>query len=122
MLYSILLLFFFFFKQKTAYDMRISDWSLDVFSSDLFDENHPKKEHAKAKAEIHDRESRQHRDGNFPYRNDQRHDRADPHHAGHRRRVASMPEEHGRVIFEKMPAGQQGHGSLGDFLDRQSDV
>src|SRR3546814_1548999 len=26
---------FFFFKQKTAYDMRISDWSSDVFSSDL---------------------------------------------------------------------------------------
>src|SRR3546814_4303788 len=26
----------FFFKQKTAYEMRISDWSLDVCSSDLF--------------------------------------------------------------------------------------
>src|SRR3546814_1576942 len=25
----------FFFKQKTAYDVRISDWSSDVFSSDL---------------------------------------------------------------------------------------
>src|SRR3546814_5495691 len=25
----------FFFKQKTAYEMRISDWSLDVCSSDL---------------------------------------------------------------------------------------
>src|SRR3546814_10210733 len=34
----ILLLFclFFFFKQKTAYEMRISDWSSDVCSSDLF--------------------------------------------------------------------------------------
>src|SRR3546814_611077 len=30
------LLCFFFFKQKTAYDMRISDWSSDVCSSDLF--------------------------------------------------------------------------------------
>src|SRR3546814_13791433 len=31
---------FFFFKQKTAYEMRISDWSSDVCSSDLlvFDE------------------------------------------------------------------------------------
>src|SRR3546814_1689657 len=28
-------LFFFFFKQKTAYEMRISDWSSDVCSSDL---------------------------------------------------------------------------------------
>src|SRR3546814_5502900 len=28
---------FFFFKQKTAYEMRISDWSSDVCSSDLAD-------------------------------------------------------------------------------------
>src|SRR3546814_8647150 len=27
---------FVFFKQKTAYEMRISDWSSDVCSSDLF--------------------------------------------------------------------------------------
>src|SRR3546814_5749603 len=27
--------FVFFFKQKTAYEMRISDWSADVCSSDL---------------------------------------------------------------------------------------
>src|SRR3546814_20123301 len=27
--------FFFFFKQKTAYEMRISDWSSDVCSSDI---------------------------------------------------------------------------------------
>src|SRR3546814_10718358 len=30
-----ILFFFFFFKQKTAYEMRISDWSSDVCSSDL---------------------------------------------------------------------------------------
>src|SRR3546814_16149048 len=29
------MLSFFFFKQKTAYEMRISDWSSDVCSSDL---------------------------------------------------------------------------------------
>src|SRR3546814_8485428 len=29
------LMVFFFFKQKTAYEMRISDWSSDVCSSDL---------------------------------------------------------------------------------------
>src|SRR3546814_4674972 len=36
-LYDVLLLYrlFFFFKQKTAYEMRISDWSSDVCSSDL---------------------------------------------------------------------------------------
>src|SRR3546814_9431278 len=28
--------YFFFFKQKTAYELRISDWSSDVCSSDLF--------------------------------------------------------------------------------------
>src|SRR3546814_7957102 len=28
---------FFFFKQKTAYELRISDWSSDVCSSDLAD-------------------------------------------------------------------------------------
>src|SRR3546814_2272927 len=31
----VILVFFFFFKQKTAYEMRISDWSSDVCSSDL---------------------------------------------------------------------------------------
>src|SRR3546814_9816319 len=30
-----LIVFVFFFKQKTAYEMRISDWSSDVCSSDL---------------------------------------------------------------------------------------
>src|SRR3546814_6380516 len=32
-----LIIFIFFFKQKTAYEMRISDWSSDVCSSDLHD-------------------------------------------------------------------------------------
>src|SRR3546814_10360259 len=32
---ALLFSFFFFFKQKTAYEMRISDWSSDVCSSDL---------------------------------------------------------------------------------------
>src|SRR3546814_6609616 len=30
-------IYLFFFKQKTAYEMRISDWSSDVCSSDLLD-------------------------------------------------------------------------------------
>src|SRR3546814_5092529 len=37
MLYVCLLFVVFFFKQKTAYEMRISDWSSDVCSSDLTD-------------------------------------------------------------------------------------
>src|SRR3546814_4818743 len=35
MLYCVILCVLFFFKQKTAYEMRISDWSSDVCSSDL---------------------------------------------------------------------------------------
>src|SRR3546814_5824665 len=34
-LYSYVLSFFLFFKQKTAYELRIRDWSSDVCSSDL---------------------------------------------------------------------------------------
>src|SRR3546814_9174794 len=34
---SLCCVFVFFFKQKTAYEMRISDWSSDVCSSDLDD-------------------------------------------------------------------------------------
>src|SRR3546814_2048902 len=32
---GVVFIHFFFFKQKTAYEMRISDWSSDVCSSDL---------------------------------------------------------------------------------------
>src|SRR3546814_5744123 len=35
MVFMSVLVLFFFFKQKTAYEMRISDWSSDVCSSDL---------------------------------------------------------------------------------------
>src|SRR3546814_7902080 len=36
---------FFFFKQKTAYEMRISDWSSDVCSSDLDGTAPPRYQH-----------------------------------------------------------------------------
>src|SRR3546814_4680829 len=36
--YYVVMAIFFFFKQKTAYEMRISDWSSDVCSSDLPDQ------------------------------------------------------------------------------------
>src|SRR3546814_4929064 len=41
LLFVIVCVFFFFFKQKTAYEMRISDWSSDVCSSDLKYRCHP---------------------------------------------------------------------------------
>src|SRR3546814_1025483 len=48
-----MLFFFFCFKQKTAYEMRISDWSSDVCSSDLTENpGRPRLLHAVA-AEAH---------------------------------------------------------------------
>src|SRR3546814_20401683 len=41
LLFCIVFLIFCFFKQKTAYEMRISDWSSDVCSSDLLERNGP---------------------------------------------------------------------------------
>src|SRR3546814_415586 len=38
---------FFFFKQKTAYEMRISDWSSDVCSSDLLLRDEPRRSAAR---------------------------------------------------------------------------
>src|SRR3546814_3446297 len=37
----------FFFNQKTAYEMRISDWSSDVCSSDLRQQHDPQQGHAR---------------------------------------------------------------------------
>src|SRR3546814_8354315 len=48
-----LVLFFFFFKQKTAYEMRISDWSSDVCSSDLIS----RRAHGKAQLSGHIRQN-----------------------------------------------------------------
>src|SRR3546814_16626422 len=44
-------MFFFFFKQKTAYEMRISDWSSDVCSSDLGVGDRPAKAYFEAHIE-----------------------------------------------------------------------
>src|SRR3546814_6228334 len=40
----------FFFKQKTAYEMRISDWSSDVCASDLADVEHDRRRSGGAEA------------------------------------------------------------------------
>src|SRR3546814_11447482 len=50
-MYSLILVFF-FFKQKTAYEMRISDWSSDVCSSDLQrekPERHRRRDHQRSR-------------------------------------------------------------------------
>src|SRR3546814_7028276 len=45
-----------FFKQKTAYEMRISDWSSDVCSSDLTDARIVLRAHQDAWVQVRDRE------------------------------------------------------------------
>src|SRR3546814_10316003 len=55
------MLLFFFFKQKTAYEMRISDWSSDVCSSDLHcvaEEGHIHSEPAEMDDRDHDIDER----------------------------------------------------------------
>src|SRR3546814_6154020 len=42
----VIMCYVFFFKQKTAYEMRISDWSSDVCSSDLIWNTHWHPDHA----------------------------------------------------------------------------
>src|SRR3546814_2183549 len=43
MMCKMYVVYFFFFKQKTAYEMRISDWSSDVCSSDLVGIGHDRR-------------------------------------------------------------------------------
>src|SRR3546814_5781286 len=50
---------FFFFKQKTAYEMRISDWSSDVCSSDLLAETYVSTSFPKAMGIRHTSQLRQ---------------------------------------------------------------
>src|SRR3546814_6226777 len=50
-----LIINFFFFKQKTAYEMRISDWSSDVCSSDLREGHDLRRCHAARRAQHHQR-------------------------------------------------------------------
>src|SRR3546814_3654988 len=50
-------MFVFFFKQKTAYEMRISDWSSDVCSSDLRQDRRVRLvgDHARPLVDLHER-------------------------------------------------------------------
>src|SRR3546814_6807500 len=74
--------FFFFFKQKTAYEMRISDWSSDVCSSDLARPRAPRPAGAAA--------SRQRRHRRRAQDDDQRADRKAGEH-----RIKPVGTEHG---------------------------
>src|SRR3546814_19894645 len=50
-----LCMLFFFFKQKTAYEMRISDWSSDVCSSDLENAQHRRQLRTLGRREVRQR-------------------------------------------------------------------
>src|SRR3546814_6063869 len=52
-MYVCIVSFFFFFKQKTAYEMGISDWSSDVCSADLPVEKLVSRKSAKAALRAH---------------------------------------------------------------------
>src|SRR3546814_17114839 len=47
-----MLVWFFFFKQRTAYEMRIGDWSSDVCSSDLAGSGQGERQQADANATV----------------------------------------------------------------------
>src|SRR3546814_5095993 len=53
MIISVEVLFFLFFKLKSAYEMRISDWSSDVCSSDLLAGYRPDRDTAPLQLRIH---------------------------------------------------------------------
>src|SRR3546814_6881347 len=53
---------FFFFKQKTAYELRISDWSSDVCSSDL----HRLRHHELRRGRLHHDQHAGHAEGHGP--------------------------------------------------------
>src|SRR3546814_5877355 len=50
--FGIVFIWFFFFKQKTAYEMRISDWSSDVCSSDQIGEDADANLHRRTRSDV----------------------------------------------------------------------
>src|SRR3546814_2916178 len=66
----------FFFKQKTAYEMRMSDWSSDVCSSDLLVRN------TDARSKDYDRIAQQFRPGHADYTYWQKYGTRDPRGGG----------------------------------------
>src|SRR3546814_17472377 len=87
---------FFFFKQKTAYEMRISDWSSDVCSSDLHLPAHPGAPIGDDTGEDDIDSHRQKREGDQPPAELHQTDHADGDKLDHRRPDVEQQEiEHG---------------------------
>src|SRR3546814_3992083 len=108
----------FFFKQKTAYEMRISDWSSDVCSSDLTvaalrDGTSPRLSPSSGRTEIPERQKhhglsyrRRGRDGQCRARSSRHSRRARiPHRRARRCRLVAQPgrsEEHSSELQSLM--------------------
>src|SRR3546814_14059276 len=93
---NVLIVYIFFFKQKTAYEMRISDWSSDVCSSDLREAQYDQGNHEghRPAGQV---EAGQHRRGDLDH--DPAGDRVDDHDAHHPSAVQFREEarERGRL-------------------------
>src|SRR3546814_8313142 len=92
---------FFFFKQKTAYEMRISDWSSDVCSSDLA---------APAVPDIGDYAEHQHRQDNRVGRMERRLDA--------RVAVPFVAERHADPGGPEAPRPRTAEGLAAEFVKR----
>src|SRR3546814_3178191 len=105
-------MFFFFFKQKTAYDVRISDWSSDVCSSDLHE---PGK---RSQFELDDRDEQLNRE------NEEGEDHDHPGDQQHHDRDEIVEEgreaEHLRCLVEQRP--RCGEARPGEFTGLQEIV
>src|SRR3546814_3570512 len=101
------LFLFFFFKQKTAYEMRISDWSSDVCSSDLLPADDGDRVHGLCASlgadELLGREG-DHR----PVRRDPRGGRADPDLAAGRFRTRQRVAQ--PLLLAALPAALRDRG------------
>src|SRR3546814_1546437 len=109
---------FFFFKQKTAYEMRISDWSSDVCSSDL-----EGKTHAEIMQDA-DRDSPRQAAGGMAFRGNPA-GQPEPHQAGdqHEDPDTQQPEPESCAGFHDVflvVTGAPGVGDTGRTVDRKS--
>src|SRR3546814_10565165 len=111
---------FFFFKRKTAYEMRISDWSSDVCSSDLdvggVDTAQVAASQGGAKIELTERAASRMAFGAVPQRIGQV---APPHPLG---RIARGGIGQGILEEQKIPAAHQRAHGIREREDRKSVV
>src|SRR3546814_21182143 len=102
-------MFFFFFKQKTAYEMRISDWSSDVCSSDVNAESTDDAEDENGGRHNRRRNSQEHDEDA-----DQRHIEHDQHSIADEHAGNHAPEEMRAVANAPGPGNHPDRKSVGE--------